>query len=218
MNFRTRVEQAREISLRCLRFSACVDDLIQFISYFPSPPVVIAHDVEALVALKTVNVKSLSALILAAPTIPQNVQVTRSHTLRLLRLEYLPLIFLGRPFRPEEKDLRKSLAPLPESVRAKIASEIVPESQHMVSELFSCRVQIDASRVECPTFILAGGQDAIIPPTPSRLFARWLGSEYREYPDQGHWIIELDGEPLVEEIHRWLVQKLGKQINLAEFP
>lgn len=218
LNFRGRVEHASDKSLSQLGLIDCVDDLIKFISYFPSPPVVIAHDVGALVALKTVKVKSVSALILAAPTVPKNVQVTRSRMLRFLRLKYLPLIFLGRPFRPDEKDLSKILAPLPESMRARISSEMVPESQHMVSELFSCRVQIDARRVECPTVILAGGQDAMIPPTSSRLFARWLGSEYREYPDQGHWIIELEGEPLVREIHRWLVQKLGEDILLAEFP
>ncbi len=218
MNFCGRVKDTRAISLRHLRFSDCVDDLTKFIGHFSAPPVVVAHDVGALVALATVHVKRMFALILAAPTVPQNAQVARSRTLRLLRLKYLPLMILARPFRPEAKDLRKILVPLPDATRARISSEMVPESPHMAAALFSCRVQIDPKEVKCPTLIVAGRQDSIVPPASSRRFARWLGSEYREYAEQGHWIIEQDGEPLVKEIHRWVVQKLGEDILIAQFP
>jgi pimeloyl-ACP methyl ester carboxylesterase len=217
LNFHGRVEPAEEKILRRLSFSDCVDDLIEFVDCFPSSPVVIAHDVGALIALKTTSIKSISALILAAPAVPRSAQAVRSPMLRLLRLKYLWLIYLGRPFLPQEKDRHKLLAPLPESLQAKISDEMVPESPHLIAELFSCAVNTDSSFPSCPSLILAGTQDAVIPPTSGRLLAQRLGSDYREHPDQGHWIIESRAEPIVREIHRWLVQKLGAEILLAEF-
>jgi len=47
--------------------------------------------------------------------------------------------------------------------------------------------------------------------------AKWLGGEFREYPRQGHWLIEQDGENIVRDIHRWIIQKLGEKILLADF-
>jgi hypothetical protein len=47
--------------------------------------------------------------------------------------------------------------------------------------------------------------------------ARSLGAEFKEYPGQGHWLIEHDGENVVRDIHRWIVQSLGEKILLAEF-
>ena len=39
------------------------------------------------------------------------------------------------------------------------------------------------------------------------------------YPGHGHWPLgESEGETIVRDIHRWLVQKLGDEILLAEFP
>jgi hypothetical protein len=47
--------------------------------------------------------------------------------------------------------------------------------------------------------------------------AAWLGADFKEYPGQGHWLIERDGESIVRDIHRWIIQKLGEKILLAEF-
>jgi hypothetical protein len=44
-----------------------------------------------------------------------------------------------------------------------------------------------------------------------------LGADFKEYPGQGHWLIERDGESVVWDIHRWIIQKLGEKILLAEF-
>jgi hypothetical protein len=46
--------------------------------------------------------------------------------------------------------------------------------------------------------------------------AEWLGADFKEYALQGHWLIERDSETVVRDIHRWLVQKLGDKIILAE--
>jgi hypothetical protein len=58
--------------------------------------------------------------------------------------------------------------------------------------------------------------DVAVPPGVARAFAAWLGADFREYPGQGHWMIESDGETIVRDVHRWLIHKLGEQILLVE--
>lgn len=54
--------------------------------------------------------------------------------------------------------------------------------------------RVSKERIDCPMLALAGGRDRIIPRSVSRGMARWYGSrlDYREYPEQGHWLL---GEP-----------------------
>ena len=50
-----------------------------------------------------------------------------------------------------------------------------------------------------------------------REMARWLGGDIKEYPDHGHWMMGEDsGEEIVRDIHRWVVQRLGEEILLAD--
>ena len=183
-----------------------------------SPPIVLAHSSGALVALKAAEETAFSALVLASPLPPQNAPIPRSRAVRLLRLKYLPLMYLGHSFRIEEKDLRKNfLAPLAEKVQAEISRKMVAESSQLVHEILKSRVVIEPRRIRCPDLVLAGSQDRLITPASSRQLAEWLGADFREYPDQGHWIIESNGEPIVRDIHRWLVQRLGDEVLLPEF-
>jgi pimeloyl-ACP methyl ester carboxylesterase len=71
--------------------------------------------------------------------------------------------------------------------------------------------------LSCPTLVLGGGDDPITPAATTNRMAAWLGGEFKEYPGQGHWLIEHDGENIVRDIHRWIIQKLGEKILPAEF-
>jgi pimeloyl-ACP methyl ester carboxylesterase len=58
--------------------------------------------------------------------------------------------------------------------------------------------------------------DQLVPAQASREIARWLGADFQEYRDQGHWLIESDGEPIVRDVHRWLIRKLADELLLAD--
>ena len=46
-----------------------------------------------------------------------------------------------------------------------------------------------------------------------------LSGDCNVYPGHGHWILgEGEGEVIARDIHRWLIQKLGEEILLVEFP
>ena len=54
------------------------------------------------------------------------------------------------------------------------------------------------------------------PPPPTEWLRGWVENS-KSIPGQGHWLIEHDGETIVRDIHRWIIQKLGEKILLAEF-
>ena len=217
INLPGRIQATSLTTLLDLNLDLAVEELARVVNSFSPSPVVVTHGVGALVALKAAEKATFAALVLASPVPPRNAKIPRSRALKLLRLKYLPLIFLRRPFRIEEKDLRKTfLAPLPETLQTEISRKIIPESNHLVQELFQTHVDIEPGRIGCPCLVLAGGQDQLIPTASSHDIARWLGADFKEYPGQGHWIIEASSEPIVRDIHRWLVQNLGDRVLIAE--
>jgi len=66
--------------------------------------------------------------------------------------------------------------------------------------------------------VVGGEQDQAVPIASLRQMAQWLGGDFKEYPRHGHWMLgESGGEIIVRDIHRWVVQRLGEKILLAEF-
>jgi pimeloyl-ACP methyl ester carboxylesterase len=205
-------------NLHNLSFNDCVRDLGEVIRSFSSPPVLVAMNLGALMALKALEENKLAALILVSPSLPGNLTVARSRPQRLLWLKYRLLLFLGRPVRIDEKDFRVHfLTPLPENLQIGLAQQTVPESSALVREFLAPRIGLEPGRLSCPLVVLAGTHDKLTPAVTSNRMAQWLGGEFREYPTQGHWLIEYDGESIVRDIHRWIIQRLGEEILLAEF-
>jgi pimeloyl-ACP methyl ester carboxylesterase len=120
--------------------------------------------------------------------------------------------------RIDEKDFRAYfLTPLSENPQSTISRQTAPESSALVREFLVPRASLDAGPLSCPILALGGSDDNITPPATTNRVTEWLGGEFREYPRQGHWLIERDSENIVRDIHRWIIQKLGEKILLAEF-
>ncbi|MBI4526285.1 MAG: alpha/beta fold hydrolase [Deltaproteobacteria bacterium] len=218
MNLRGRFgERARE-ALKELSFDHCVEDLRRIIRVPEIPPVLLAHDIGGLIAQKAVEEEKVSALILLSPFVPRDIPVIPPRPLRLFRLKYWPLFFFRRPFRPEPRDFNQTwLASLPEVERPRIFQRVVPESSQLISELFQRRVGIDRAGILSPILIVAGTEDRVIPPGALRQLALRLGAEFKEFSNHGHWMMEEpDGEKIVAEVHRWVMQTLGEEILEAE--
>ena len=204
--------------LQNLSFNDYVLDLAEVISSFSFPPVVLAMDLGALMALKVGEKSQPSALILVSPAPPRNLMDVRSRPQRLLWLKYRLLIFLHRPFRIDDKDFRAYfLTPLTEDLQGALSRQTVPESSALVREFLLPRVNLKSGPPSCPTLVLGGHDDRITPAATSKRLAEWLGADFKEYPGQGHWLIERDGERIVRDIHRWIIQKLGETILIADF-
>ncbi len=216
VNFRGRTGDRTLEVLKRLTFEECVEDLKRIIRDSSFPPIFLAHCLGGLIALKAVEGEKLSALILLSSPPPVQITMVIPQTIRLLRLKYLPLLFLRRPFRLEEKDFRRSwLASLPESDHRNVLRSMVPESSQLVSEYFKRRIEVNPTRIGCPVLVVSGREDKVVPVASLRETAQWLGADFKEYPGSGHWMMEEgEGERLVRDIHRWLIQKLGEEILL----
>ena len=201
-----------------LSFTDCVRDLGEVIRSFPNPPVLVAMNLGALLALKALEESTLAALILVSPSPPSNLTVGRSRPQHLLWLKYRLLLFLRRPIRIAEKDFRLYfLTPLSENVQNRLVRETVPDSSALVREFLAPRIGFEPRSLTCPLLVLGGSDDKLTPVTNTSRMARSLAGEFKEYPGQGHWLIEHDGENVVRDIHRWIIRRLGERILLAEF-
>jgi pimeloyl-ACP methyl ester carboxylesterase len=205
-------------NLAKLDFNDCVQDLEAVIRSFPTPPVLIAINLGALMALTVSQTSKLSALILVSPSPPASLALERSRAQRSLWLKYMFLIFLHRPIQIDEKDFRAYfLTPLPEHLQTAVANQIAPEASLLVREFLKPREESASDPLNCPLLVLAGSDDRLIPASTGSRIAQRLGGEFREYRGQGHWLIEQDGESIVRDIHRWMIQKQGERILLADF-
>lgn len=219
INFRGRLEEGAFQLLRQLTLSDYIEDLQQVISAAPFPPVLIGHSIGGLIALGAAEREKLSALVLLTTLPPAGIEPVPSRRLRLLRLKYWPLIFLGQPFRLEAKDFRRSwLASVPGDRQADILARMVPDSARLFREFFSRRAAVDPKRIRCPVMAVGGTEDKVVSIRALHEMAERLGTDLKEYPDHGHWMMgEGRGDEIVRDIHRWVVQRLGEEILLAQF-
>jgi len=198
-----------------LTFDDCVRDLREVIDSFSAPPVLLAMDLGALIALKALEKPEGCTLILVSPSPPANLATTQSRRLYRLWLKYRLLILLKRSFRMDEKDFRANfLAPLPEDLQATLSQWTQPEPSALIREFFAPSVSLQTGPLACPLLVVAGSDDPLNPPATSQEIAQRFGGEFREYRGQGHWLIEHDGENIVRDIHRWIIRKLGEKILL----
>lgn len=220
VNFRGRVEERALEVLKRLTLQDCLEDLKEVIRAVSFPPILVGHGLGGLIAQKAAEEEKISALILLSSLPPSEIKTIAPRALRLLRLKYLPLIFLRQPFCLEEKDFRRSwLASLPENQHPDILKRMVPDSGHLISELFKRRVNVYSGRIHCPVLVVCGGEDRVVPRASLCEMAQRLGADFKEYPNHGHWMVgESEGERIVRDIHRWLVEGLGEKILIAELP
>lgn len=218
VNFRGRFEINAPEVLREVNFQRCVEDLSRVVRSGIFPPVVVGHSLGGLIAQKVAEEESVSALILLCSLPPQEVPLVHSRALRLLRLKYSPLIWLHRPFRLEEKDLARSwLFSVADHRRMELYRQLVPESSRLVSEFFDRRVRVDPGRIVCPVLVIGGREDRVVTVDAQKMMAQRLAADFLEYAGHGHWIMQEEGsDKVISDLHRWLVQKLGDKILLAE--
>ncbi|MBI1993385.1 MAG: alpha/beta hydrolase, partial [Deltaproteobacteria bacterium] len=183
------------------------------------PPVVVAHSLGGLVAQKAAEAEAISALVLLSCPPPRRLQPAAARSVRLLRLKYALLMALGRPFRLEEKDFRRLwFSALPEAEQVDLSRRMIPESVHLIRDFLDRDIDLHSNRIRCPVLVLGGSEDPVVPAANLRGLAQSLGGDFNVYPGHGHWILgEGEGEAIVRDIHRWVVQKLGDEILLAEF-
>ncbi len=220
INLRGRVEDNPQRTVARLTFDQCVEDLKEVIRAAGPSAVLLGHSLGGVMAMKAAEDENLSALILLSPPLPGNHPKSTGRVLQVLHLKYFLLVFLRLPIRIKERDFALHwLASLPRAQHREVLRGLVPESSYLVERLFKPHLSSEPALVRCPVLVVGGTDDRVIPVEAVQQSARTLGAEFKEYSGHGHWMMEEEGwEAVVNDVHRWVVQGLGEEILLAEFP
>lgn len=216
INFRGRVKGQSLEGIDRLTFDHCVEDLRRVIGAAGVAPVLVAHGMGGLAALKAGEQERISGLILLSPPYPGDMPTAGARSLGLLRLKYFLLLSLGWPIRITDRDFTHYwLSSLPTELHGEILKDLVPESSHLVRMLFQRKVPFMSVPQRYPVLVLGGTEDPVVPMESVRSTAQWLGAQCREYPGHAHWMLGEEGwQEIVNDSHRWLVQSLGEAILL----
>lgn len=169
--------------------------------------VVVGHSLGGLVAQQVAAETQLRAAVFLASAAPRGIVVLRWPVLaRLVR--YAGPIFRGRPFLPSPADADALLFNnLAADLRRAAYARLVPESARAARELALGLVAVDAARVRCPTLVVGGRLDAMIPAAVQRRIAAKYGAEYREWPGHAHMpMLEAGWEAGAGELLGWLAK------------
>jgi pimeloyl-ACP methyl ester carboxylesterase len=158
-----------------------------------------------LVAQKIAEEGAVTAAVLVTSAPPRGIVVLRWGVLsRMWR--YVPPIVGNRPFQPRPEDAAALIANgLSRETQEQLYPRLVPESGRVARELALGSVDVDATRVRCPTLVVGAEHDAITPAAVQRKIAAKYGATYLEAAGHAHMLMVEDGwEVPFKAILSWL--------------
>jgi pimeloyl-ACP methyl ester carboxylesterase len=174
----------------------------------PAPPVLVAHDAGAAVALRIAAAVGSPAVTLINPVLPGKTARRLAfgdlwRTLTALR---------GRPLPPPRGSVAGAdlVDCRDDATRAFVRTRLVPEPGRVVYGLLKGRLGNDDLRDLPPTLVIGGNRDATLPMTTIGSVARDLGGD-SAILDGGHWLpVEVNWQSTANCVHRWVVRTLGE--------
>ncbi len=165
----------------------------------PESPILIGHSLGGLVAQLAAARTPVKALILLAPSAPWGVAgVTMEEAISAVSL-YALGPYWSMAIDPDYPSARRYLFDrLPREARKAQFAKMSAESGRALWETLNWwldpfgTTKVDPSAVRAPVLALAGGRDAIHPPSTVATTAKRLGGEIRVFADMSHWLV---GEP-----------------------
>jgi len=180
-------------------FAALADDLRDACVALEAPPVVVGHDLGALLALHAAAVARAVAALSPLP-LPA---LHRAGPAHLARAGTVLDRLRGRPL----------TAPAVHSAFASAGGEAVRESPSLLDELRRMPVLPDPVPAGTPALLLCGDADPITPLEAAQRLAAHAHAELRVVPGATHALHHEPGwDRRVSDLHRWLIQSLGEPL------
>lgn len=207
--------------LGALGLSDYVAALEREVDRLGSPPIVIGHSMGGLLALILGSRGLATKLVLLAPAWPAGlVLIPPLSTMRSFLALQRTWGFWRKPMRPSfEVAARAILHRLPAAAQRETFDRFVFESGRAATQigywfLYPDRPSaVDLAAVPCPTLLVAGGQDRLIPASLVRRMADAMmgAATFRVFPENGHWLLgEPDSRQLARYVLAWLNPTLGR--------
>ncbi len=191
------------------------DDLGEEIEDLDRRPIIIGHSMGGLLAQMLAARGLAEAAVLLTPAPPAGILlVHKPSVIRTFWKMQVQWGFWRKPVRLGfEESVYSTLHLLDPEEQRETYDELVWESGHAVFEIGywfldgDGAARVDETEVTCPTLVVGGGKDRMVPPSVVRRVARKYDhvATYKEYPSHAHWIIEEPGwEHVAGDLVAWL--------------
>lgn len=183
------------------------------------PPVLFGHSMGGLIVQKLAERGLGRAAVLLTPASPAD---ARSGSSLAQAFTFANVLFSGKPETKSHKIWKTGfswgvLNRVPQAKHAGIYAGTVYDSGGVYSDLaYPDRdpdriAYIDESRIKIPVLVIGGGKDRATPIADVRKLAakyKAIGGDFREYPENAHWIVDEPGtDRVIEDIAAWLTGK-----------
>jgi pimeloyl-ACP methyl ester carboxylesterase len=190
-----------------------VADLETEIKRLPEKPVVVGHSMGGLIALLLCARGIAARGVLLTPAPPSSVFAIRwSNFMAFSRIQ-LNWGWWHKPHRPTEREaLAYTFNTTPEAEARAQCRNFVHESGRALLEIAlpwldgAHAASVRPREVKVPLLFVGAQKDLLVPPdVVRRTAAQFSGSVYREYPNQGHWVLGQPGwQNIAEDVVTWL--------------
>jgi pimeloyl-ACP methyl ester carboxylesterase len=161
-------------------------------------PILIAHSMGGLAALKYAEEHEVRAMVLLAPVVPLEVGAEAID---------LP-VDVGQPWGPPPFEVARQLfmQGLDEDMSRSFYQKLCPESPRCVMEGTRFLVSVDGSRINCPTLAIGAEHDLLVPVVAVEEFSRLYRATYVLAEGRGHnLLLEPRWQETASSILSWLV-------------
>ena len=163
------------------------------------PPILIGHSLGGLVAQLAAARTPVAALVLLAPSAPWGVTgVSMEEAISAVSL-YALGPFWSMAIDPDYPSARRYLFDrLQRDARRALFARMSAESGRALWETLNwwldplATTSVDAAAIRAPVLAIAGGKDAIHPPSTVESTAKRLNGDTRQFAEMSHWLL---GEP-----------------------
>lgn len=209
---RSKEEHVRLGRLSLLDYARHLEEAI-LAARLPTPPVLVGHSMGGLLAQMLASRLTTRALVLLAPAPPAGIQAVRWRNLLATRNVLLTPGFWKRAHRPATSLADWALLNgVPEPRRSAVRAELLHESGRAYAEIVFWWLDranasyVASAQVRCPTLVMTGAQDRVIPPSVVRkVAALYPQAETLVLPERGHWFFEEDGaDEILARLAGWL--------------
>ncbi|MES2034528.1 MAG: alpha/beta fold hydrolase [Pseudomonadota bacterium] len=209
--------------LHKLRLKDYVDDIAALAKSVEADtgqaPVLLGHSMGGMIVQKLAERGIGRAAVLVTPASPAD---CRSGASLAQAITFANVLFTGRPETKGHKIWKTGfnwgvMNRVPQAKHAGIYATAVHDSGGVYQDLAypdrdpDRTAFIDETRITIPVLVIGGGKDRATPIADVRRVAdkyKKIGGEFREYPENAHWIIDEPGtDKVIEDIAAWLDAK-----------
>jgi pimeloyl-ACP methyl ester carboxylesterase len=191
-----------------------IDFLKKEISKLEEPPVIFGHSMGGLLAQILTAQGYAKSTVLFNPVPPGGISSFSMHALRCMKLVFLKSLFL-KPHLINFNAMKYSAFNKIEVERHhELYNKLSFDSgraflEIAVPELSKKKISfIDENKIDSPILVIGSKKDRTMPATiVEKVAKKYPTAEYREFPDNAHWIIvEENWKNVAEFVEKWLIR------------